>query len=139
MFEKAPSSKPDELKLDLFEIKSKFYYMLGFIVHSNPSIPNYRDKAEKHYKKAIELYWFNYSAHFGLGQIFTLNYKIQRYGKYLEWASRHFEVIVKYKSEVECCDCYKIMAYIFTHMGNKMKAIEYFEKGIKYHPFDIEF
>ena len=31
------------------------------------------------------------------------------------------------------------MAYIYSRMGHKYKAIEFFEKGIKYHPFDIEF
>lgn len=42
------------------------------------------------------------------------------------------------KSECESCDCFRIMAYIYSKIGRKPNAKKYYELAIKYDPQDID-
>lgn len=49
-----------------------------------------------------------------------------------------FEKIVELRSENECNECFRIMAYLYSKTNNKLQARKYYELAKKYFPHDIE-
>ena len=120
--------KQYNIRIDMCTIKSKYYYMLGFISHDTE---DKLDTAHNYYKMSLDMNSENSSALYGLGQILL-------HEKKLEESIKMFERIVQQRNENECNDCYRIMAYIYSKIGKKSLAKKYYELSRKYFPHDIE-
>lgn len=92
------SKQQSKLKLDMKELESKFYYILGFITHSKGV--DFK-QAYIYYKKAVDLCPHIYQAQFGLGQIYVKNRDFKN-------AISCFETIVNNKTETESSDCFRV-------------------------------
>lgn len=122
-----PDKKTAPIRLDMLTIKSKFYYMLGFIAHEEDKL----QVAFKYYKQAVDANPENFTALFGLGQLHLANKNYQD-------SLLSFESIVQARSENECSDCFRIMAYLYSKLGKKPQAKTNYELALKYHPHDVE-
>lgn len=102
-----PEKRNPPIRIDIMTIKSKYYYMLGFMAHEND---DKFDNAFRYYKMAIDINPENSAAHFGLGQIYM---GMKNYQSSIEC----FENIVNTRPEFECNDCFRVFITLTSDHG----------------------
>lgn len=93
-----PERRTPPIRIDMMTIKSKFYYMLGFMAHE---LEEKFDNAFRYYKLAADINPDNSAAHFGLGQVYL---GMKNYQESID----NFEKIVNSRPEFDCSDCFRV-------------------------------
>jgi tetratricopeptide (TPR) repeat protein len=109
-----PEKRNPPIRIDITTIKSKYYYMLGFMAHDND---DKLDNAFRYYKMAIDINPENSAAHFGLGQVYL---GMKNYQSSIEC----FESIVNSRPEFECNDCFKVCPAFTSDYGLYLLQVE---------------
>lgn len=119
-----------QLKLDFLEIRSRAIYIQAYIHHA-AGTPESLNEAYKLYSAAIESHPMNFTAQFGLGQIYLSQ---KNYNESLNC----LEFINKHTNDNDSRDCYRMIPYLHMRVGNRTAAVQSFDKAIHYYPGNLE-